>query len=379
MSESVCPGCACQIDAAQTFCSNCGLKLRDLVTSADIDAYVRGRIVHELDRRLDGEERIAIAVAAAAEEKLWKSLTRVGGLIAGFILVVGAIFGYFGVKSFNDTVGGVAQSVTSAAKQVHAERDSIEQTATQSQALKKQLSGLSGEVASQAERVKTNDIEITQQLAALDKAEAAAEDGLKGELARAKKLSDQLAVTEHTLQTTVAQVAQQQDDVDIRKAYPGLGQPVYVVYNNQPWKGAADKKLGQKWLSLTILPDAFPKLSPATVTSLTELLKANNVVSFPFAFGTGGSMVSVFFPWEAVGNNVKPTLFYFRAGDGQSAVVIADLCAKALGFSVATMFSDPSTWSESLYGPERRQVISESGIDFQLLIKTVPDSGSVLH
>lgn len=377
-SPILCPGCSSVVDAQQTFCSTCGLKLQSLESSADIDAYVRGRVTQELDNRLAGEDRIATSVAAAAEDKLWRSLTRFGTLLAVFIGALIAVVGYFGVKSFNDTVGGVVKSVTSAVKEVQTERTTIETTAEKSSALKEQLAGLSTNVQTQAEEVQKSGAEIKRRLSALEQDEGSAETNLKSELARAKDLGDELAVTDRTLQTTAARVSQQQDDIGIRQAYPGLGQPTYITYGGLPWKGASNKKPAQKWLSLDISSNSLGQLSIKTVAGLVETLKAADVVTFPANFGTGGSVPSLFFSFEILGS-AKTTLIYFRPADAASAASLAGTCAKALGFPVATYFSDPASWIKGLYGPQRRLVASDSGLDFQLLIEDIPDDANAQH
>lgn len=370
-SVSICPICASSVNPTQAFCSTCGAKLHNLTSSADIDTYVRGRVVQELKTRLDSEDRISSALAVAAEVQLWEWIKRFGSLLAIFIVVVVAVVGYFGVKTFHDTVGGVAKLVTDAAREVQADRDTISKTASQAAALKAQVKALSGDVEAQEARVRASGDEITQRIGVLNRAEVAAESGLNAELARAKKLGDQLTITDHAVQTAVAKVSQQQDDALIIGAFPGLGQPTYITYNGGALKGPSAKAPSQKWLGLSIPPTENTKLTPKIVEGLVDALKVANVVILTGYFGTGGAELSTFVP-QLLPQPDGPALIYFRSENAASATVVAAICSRALGFTVPSYFTDPNLWPTSIPIPQMRRVALESGLDFQLVLKGVP-------
>ena len=47
------------------------------------------------------------------------------------------------------------------------------------------------------------------------------------------------------------------DDVSIHDAFPGLGQKVYVTFNDKPWRNPAEKQANEKWVNVYIGDDGM--------------------------------------------------------------------------------------------------------------------------
>jgi hypothetical protein len=338
-----CVLCSKPLAEGWRLCPFCGAEAVPSSTTATIDAYVQNKVDSALSDRLTDQNSLVRELGDKAEAIVRQRFKGYGFLI----VVIIAIIGFFGIKSYNDLFQKFTPVVKDTEQRVQAVKRTIDETAKKVDSVKASVDQLSRDVDAQTKRVADKGGEISQKFARLD---AAAND-----------FSNRLTAMEKSLETTVAQVSKQVDNVSIRQAYPTLGQQKFVTYNNGQWKGLAAKGPKEKWINIYIDPMTTGDYSPSQLTAFMEELKKAGYTPLPGMFGIGGPYSS---GYGQLGSSPEATVFYFRHNSEQMAVEVAAMAAKTLSNKgLKRTFVDLST-----FGKDEAFVIENSGLDLQLYL-----------
>jgi hypothetical protein len=163
--------------------------------------------------------------------------------------------------------------------------------------------------------------------------------------------------------TQMVAVSRQVDNVSVHEAFPGLGQKIYVTYNNKPWRGKAGKNPGEKWVGIFIATEAWPIISNKQVEDLEQTLRKIGFTPLAGRFGIGGPYSSGF---GSLGDNSQ-AVYYYNEKDKQAASEVAKAVKENLNLpEMPIKFIDPSK-----VDPSMRPVLEQSGLDMQIFISTM--------
>lgn len=360
----ICPSCETELPPNATYCLICGTKVAALTTGAEIDDYVKGRVRQELERKLLGQEVIVSNIADKAEDIILTRIKRSIFIAAPLFIIIIALLGYLGFKTYGETVGklktvsaGAIKQIQDASKLVQAERNTILKTASEADALKKQTDELSKEVQSQTDRITARGGEMSAKIAQYDKNETNVQSKLQSELTRASELSRQLDIIERSLTASATEVSHQADAVGIEQAFPGLGATRYVTLGGHRWSAADAKKPSEKWIYFYIHPWIIPKLKKSQVTDAVQDMKSLGINPIYKGFGTSGpSLTGLMLPHLNYGGD----LYYFHSQDKLLADNLSISLSKSLGQKVVPKYFDPATDSDDA----RKMILQTTDLDF---------------
>jgi uncharacterized protein YceH (UPF0502 family) len=309
--QIICPVCHTPITPDVRFCPSCGAKVMDPSMFETIDAYVKTKLDQEIARRFADQSTIAREIADNAEDTLWKRFR----VLFWCALIVVAVLGFVGVKSFNDVTQGI---VTATAGKV----DEVKARITQ----------LSKDLDAQRQRMDQRSGEISARFATLDKTASDAQTKIDGYINHADALSTQMDKRLVELNTKVAQVSTQVDNVSVAQTYPSLGMAKIPTYNGRPWDKDI-KKPGDKWINIFIFPDAIGDFSSKEIETLIHDLRAAGYTPFLGMFGIGGPYST---GTASLGDDPTSAVNYFLKDTKQMAqdiraIALRDLPNNAIG------------------------------------------------
>lgn len=352
-----CPSCETELPSSATYCPHCGTKVAALTTGAEIDDYVKGRVRQELERKLMTQNVMVANVADDVEDLIWEKIKRYSLIVSIFSAIILALLGYFGLKTYSETLGKLTTLSGNAIRQVHEERETIFNTASEANELKKRTDALSKDVQSQTDRIVARGGEISRKIIQYDEKESELQATLKGELARTSKLSQQLDEIENSLKTSAAEVSHQVAVVGIEKQFPGLGATRYVTLGGQKWGAINSKKTDEKYFYFDIInSNIIPQLKKDKVIELAKDIKDLGVKLIFQSFGTSGpSSTTLDFPDEHI-----DVIFYFHSQDKSLAEHLSVLLSKALDRRIIPKYFNPATDSDAA----RKLILQTTDLDF---------------
>jgi hypothetical protein len=362
MQTETCVACSKPLVGGGEFCPFCGTRSVLPSTTAAIDAYIQGKLSSELSNRLRNEAGLVREIGDKAEDVVWKRLKRYGAIFSVLLTCILGFIAFVGVRTLDDVSKRIEPVVSSAEQRAQAAKRTIEETATKVDSVKGSLDQLSLDVEAQRRRVAERGSEISQKLGKLDA--TADEAQKKGALyqSHSEELSRRLETMEKSLESRVEQVSRQVDDVSIRRAYPNLGQEMFVTYNGVRWKSLKEKAPGERWINILIDPMAVPDLSADQLEKLMADLKTAGYVPLPGMFGVGGPLNSGLGPLGNTGGST--TVLYFKKDSVATATAVCAMVSKALSLGeLKPQFVDPVPQDET-----RRFVMEQSGLDLQIVI-----------
>lgn len=186
---------------------------------------------------------------------------------------------------------------------------------------------------------------------------------MEGAEKRSETMAHQLDAIGQSLQTKVQQLSSQVDDITVRRAYPSLGQAMFVVFDGGAWKKKSEKKADEIWVNVNISPVATEYLSEAQIKQLLDVLKQAGYTPLLGSFGVGGPYSTGF---GSLGNTTNANrVFYFSTNSQQKAETLSSLASKALSRSVPIEFVDPTKVPKD---SALHFVIEQSGLDAQIYL-----------
>jgi hypothetical protein len=240
-----CLVCSEPLIEGKAFCPSCGAKAIPSSTLSAIDVYVQKKIDLELSTRLRDTNSIVRELGDRAEGVVWKRL-RLAGL---FLLLISGGITFLGVNTYLGVSRNIERIAAAAEQRVQEKVDAI----------KASLDTLSGDVDAQTRRVAQKGDEISQNLQNLD--------------ATATALSARLDAIVKSLETKVAQITTQVDDISARQAYPTLGQKEFVTLQGKQWTDTDKKSPNEKWIDIIISSTYLPDLTSSQVDLITSALR----------------------------------------------------------------------------------------------------------
>ena len=323
----------------------------------------------QVSSRLTDQKSLVREIADQAEDVVWKRLKHYGLLSGLLVTLILGFLAFVGVKTLDDVSKRIEPVVSDAEHRAQMARRTIEETATRVDSVKASLDQLSREAEAQTRRVADRGGEISRKLESLDAAFSEAQKRVEKYQARSEDLSRRLEAAGKALESKVEQISKQVDDVSIRRAYPTLGQQLFVTYDGARWKGAAEKGPKERWLSIRIDPRAVGDFSQDQIEKLVTELKKSGYTPWLGIFGVGGPYSS---GYGSLGESNESAVFYFKKDLGQmasdvSAIVSRTLSAKALKPRLA----DPAALAKD---DVRRFVIENSGLDLESFYIVCRDS-----
>jgi outer membrane murein-binding lipoprotein Lpp len=362
MQTETCVACSKPLVDGGGFCPFCGTRSVPSSTTAAIDTYIQNKLSLELSNRLRDEAGLVREIGDKAEDIVWMRLRRYGAIFSVLLTCILGFIAFVGVRTLDDVSKRIEPVVSGAEQRAEAAKRTIEETATKVDSVKASLDQLSHDVEAQRKRVAERGSEVSQKLEKLD---ATADEAQKrGELyqTRSEELSRRLEGMEKSLESKVEQVSRQVDDISIRRAYPNLGQEMFVTYNGSRWKGSKEKAPNERWINIFIDPIAVGDFSADQLEKLMADLKTAGYVPLPGMFGVGGPYLSGLGPLGNSGG--KTTVLYFKKDLEPMATAVCALVSKTLSIGdLKPVFSD-----SALLDDTRRFVIERSGLDLQLIL-----------
>jgi uncharacterized protein YoxC/RNA polymerase subunit RPABC4/transcription elongation factor Spt4 len=345
----ICASCSKPLKEEWEFCPFCGAKKLSSSTIATVEIYAKESVNAAIANRLKDQGGVVREIADKIEDRVSNRFKTYFWL---FGLLFATIFGFITFLGIN-TLSGISQKiepvVKDAEQRVQAVRRTIDETSKKVDPVKAAVDRLSSDVDVQTKRVAQKGGEISQKFQNMD--------------TTADAFSRRLDAEIKSLETKVTQVSTQMADLSIRQVYPALGQKEFVIFNGGPWKGAASKKLDERWIDIVIDARYQSDLSFDQVHSLTDKLTKAGYRTF---FGTpviGGPYARGWGPFGDT-NNERTSIFYFKPDAAQMAASVAALVSETLPTKdVNIKFTDLLTSPK-----DEVFLVTNSGIDLQLYV-----------
>jgi uncharacterized Zn finger protein (UPF0148 family) len=344
-----CVLCSKPLAEGGVFCPFCGAEAVPSSTTATIDAYVQNKINSALSDRLKDQSSLVRELADQAEDIVWKRLKGYGIISGALVACILGIIAFVGFNTLGDVSKKIEPIVKAAEQRAQAAKRTIDETAKKVDSVKAAVDQLSRDVDTQTKRVADKGGEISQKFERLD--------------AGGDEFSRRLTAMEKSLETRVAQVSKQVDNVSIQQAFPTLGQQKFVTYNGGQWKGRAAKGAKEKWINFFIDPTSLADFSTAQMEKLLAALEASGYTPLVNMFGIGGPYFTGSGP---LGTANQSAVFYFQHNSEQMAVDVAAIVSKTLSIKgVVPRFVDVSAFNPA---DDRRFLIENSGLDLQVYL-----------
>lgn len=380
-SSDLCPRCADPLIPGKLYCANCGLAVIALPDRVPIDAYIEAKVGEALARRLVDQTSLVREIGDKAEDVVWARLKRYTWAVTIALFLLG-LYGITSIQEAKSKIVDEARTrlepvIADTEKRVTSARSEIEKSEIQIGLVKKKLDETSNLADRQSERLTVQGGEIEKKLAGVQEANQRVnvlnggfekrvteyEKQLSEMQARAEQSSQRLEDIQKGFETRVVAVTQQIDNVSIHEAFPGLGQKVYVTFNNKPWRNPAEKKAGEKWVDIFIDSPAWPSISPKQVENLVQALRKRGFTPLVGRFGLGGPYSAGF---GALGDNSQ-AVYYYSQKDQQEASEAAQAVRDNLNLAeMQAKYIDPTKVDQSM-----RPVLEQSGLDMQIYISNV--------
>ena len=384
-TSKTCPKCGDALIDGKLFCPNCGLAIVSLPERVAIDSYVEARVQQAMSARLADQNNLTREIADRAEDVVWSRIKRYTWA-AGLALFLLGLYGFSSIQEAKTTIANEARSrlepvIEDTEKRVKAAQTDIGDTDKKIKAVQKQLDDTSKLADDQSKRITAQGGEIDKKLEDLQKAANQANSLSSGyekqatnfekELGEMRKHAEEqsrrLEDTQKAFEAKISQVTQQINNESIQEAYPTLGQKLYVTFNGHPWKGANEKKPGEKWVNINLDPLAVGenRVSKEQLKSLSDALEKAGYTPYFGFFGVGGPVSTGF---GSMGPEVSGVVYLnaSRQKDASELVKIAGETLHIPGMDVH--YVDPKSIPE----PMKRLVLETSGIDFQIFIARYP-------
>jgi uncharacterized Zn finger protein (UPF0148 family) len=377
-SPDLCPRCGDALIAGKLYCANCGLAIVALPERVAIDAYVEAKVSQALASRLSDQTSLVREIGDKAEDVVWTRLKRYTWAVGIFLFLMG-LYGVSSIQQAKSKIVDEAHSrlepvIEDTEKRVSAAQTEIGKSEEQIGSVKKKLDETSTLADHQSERLTVQGGEIETKLARVqaasqratllssgyDKRAAEFESHLAEMQTRAEQSDRRLADIQKSFDTRIAAVTRQVDDVSVSQAFPGLGQKLYVTYNNKPWRNPSEKKPGEIWVDIYVETQFWPNISPKQMEDLGQDLRGLGLTPFFGTFGVGGSYASGF---GSLGDD-STAVFYFNEKGQQQASVAAKAVMSHLKLDdMPTKYIDPAKVDRIM-----RPVLEQSGLDMQIYI-----------
>jgi uncharacterized phage infection (PIP) family protein YhgE len=205
-------------------------------------------------------------IADRVEDVVWRRFNRYAIVVGLLITALLGTFAWLGFSKLSDVSAKIDPIVNDAVSKAKAAAENVQQSATKAKEIKDKTDSLSGTIDALTKRVTDSSADIGKKSVAFNDAQRQMESSLD----RAQKLSQQLDTVQQSLQTRVQQLSCQVSDVSLRKAYPGLGNKLYVTYDGHPWRDKAEKQPGENWVSLYINALSTPDYTEAQVKQIRQ-------------------------------------------------------------------------------------------------------------
>ena len=354
MQTTVCSNCGKPLTKGGDFCPFCGEQVISPVT----DAYIQKTVDRKLESRLQDQTAMVRELADKVEDVVWKRFTRytvlLGLLVSG---IIGA-FTFFGITTYKDASGKIAPVVQAAVRRAERAKQNVDASAARIDGLKGFVDQLSATLDAQTRPLAEKNSEISKKLADFDAAKKKMDtyEAHSGEVVR------QLDGMQKSLETKVQQISNQVDDISVRRAFPGLGQTLFVTLDGKSWRNKTEKKPAENWVNVYIAAAALSGHSAAQIDTLMKDMKTTNYTPIVGLLGVGGP----YFTGFGSLNNVTDTeVVYFQKSSAQRAAQLSALTSRILSQPVKTELFDPASLPKE---DTRRFVIEQSGLDLQLVI-----------
>lgn len=328
MEADPCPRCGDSLIAGKAFCANCGQPIAP--NRAVIDSYVEARIEREVTARFKAQNALVGELADSAEDVVWRRLKRysvICGLLATCIL---GVLTFLGLNTLHSVSTRIEPIVSAAEKRAQAAKQTVEQTAGRVEVVKASIDRLSKDVDEQTRRLAAQG-EISHKLDNLQSAADAALRKVEAYRARSEELSDRVEHMMKSLEVRVAQVSKEVDTLSVKKTYPTLGQPMYVTFNGEKWKGVAGKGPNEKWVSIDIALMSAGKYTSTQIETLVSALKAEGYTPLLGLFGVAGPYNANFAFLGSANFRGKTTVLYFNRSSEKLASRLCEILSRTVG------------------------------------------------
>ena len=374
-----CPRCTDKLVDGKMYCPNCGLAILAGPSRIAIDSYVQAKVDQQVTSRMIDETGAVRKIADSAEDILWARIKRYSWIVGLAVLILG-IYGFNSIKDakstiVNDAKGRLEPILSETERRVKSAQEEIARTDQTIQAVQNKLNATSKLADSESNRISTDGGEINQKLAAVqqaadrantlgasfEKQEKQFEQEIGQMRSHAEDLSHKLDATQKTFDVKIAEATKQIDNVSIQRAYPTLGQKMYVTFNGQPWKGRKQKGPTDKWVNINLDPYAIgeTRVTQDQLQALSDAMEKAGFTPYFGLFGFGGGVSG---GYGSLGNSSATGIRYFNESQKDDA-------SKLLRIAVDTLKIPDMTVQHSVGVDHVQQtVINDSGLDFQIFI-----------
>ena len=316
-----------------------------------------------LSDRLKDQSSLVREIGDKAEDVVWSRFKRYTVIFGVLLTVILGFVAFVGIRTLDDVSNRIEPVVKAAEQRALVAKQTIEETAIKVDAVKASLDELSRDVDAQTKRAVEASGEISRKLESLETAANEAQKRGETYRARSEELSARLEAMEKSLETKVAQVSKQVDNVTIRQAYPTLGEQKFITFQSGRWKGKQEKAPTDRWINIYIAPTAVGNFSPDQLEKLVAELKNSGYTPLLGMFGVGGPYASGFGP---LGNSSKTTVFYFQNDAKQMAIEVSEIVSRTLSIKpLEPQFVNVASFGE---GDDRKFLLENAGLDMQLYI-----------
>ena len=353
--SSSCQNCSRPLTDGGVYCPFCGIQTVPL----PIDQQIQKIVVDELAKRLSDQNTMIRTLADKVEDTVWQRLKGYSWIVGILITVVIGALAFFGLTTINGASQKIEPIVQAGVSRAEAARRQVDQSIAKIDAVKTGIDKLSNALDEQTRRLNDKNADIGQKLASFNAAQTRIEAAEK----RSETVARQVDAMGQALQTKVQQLSTQVDDITVKRAYPSLGQAMFVTLNGGAWKNKKEKKSGEFWVNVNISPVAMGYFSEAQIKQLLDVLKQDGYTPLLGTFGVGGPYSSGF---SNLGDNMYANrVFYFSQDWRQKAETLSSLVSNVVSRSVPIEFLDPSKIAKdsALYF-----VLQESGLDAQIYL-----------
>jgi hypothetical protein len=332
---------------------------------AAVDAYVAARVDREVSARFKDQNAIVRELGDKAEDVVWKRLTRYGVIVGALLTCILGFLTFAGLNTLNSVSTKIEPLVSAAEKRAKEAKQTVGETASRTESAKADLDRLSKNLDEQNKRVAERGGEISRKLDGLESSAASALRKGEAYRRRSEELLRNFEQMAKTIEVRVSQVSKQVDNLSIRRAYPTLGESLFVTYAGGRWKGLAAKSANEQLVNVAIAHVSVGKFAAGQVEGLINALKLAGYTPLPGMFGVDGPYAANF---EAFGKNANETgVFYFKRESERFADAICAIVTKSVPYrALKPSFVAPSAFRKD---DPRRLILEQSGLDIQIFLR----------